>query len=190
MKKFLSIIKRLLSFLFISILIGYSIFLVNAKFVLHEQLPMLSGYAHAVVLSGSMEPTIAVNDLIIIKEQTNYNKDDIITYIDDENTLITHRLIKIEDNKVTTKGDANNVLDPTFDKEQIKGKVIAIIPKAGYIIIFMQNPLCVVTVVVIAFILMERSYSKEKETKSEDLEAIKAEIEALKAEMSENNNNS
>ncbi len=185
MKKALNIAARILWFLFVSILIGYSIFLLNARFVLHEQLPMPGGYGHAVVLSGSMEPTISVNDLIIIKKQDSYSEGDIVTYLDEENTLITHRIIGINDTTVTTKGDANNVSDPNFDEERIKGKVIAILPKMGYVITLMQNPLCVVTVVIIAFILLERSYSKEKESKSEDIEAIKAEIEALKAEMSE-----
>ncbi|MGN0498072.1 MAG: signal peptidase I [Acutalibacteraceae bacterium] len=182
-KNILKITARILWFLLVSILVGYNIFLINAKYVLHDQLPMLAGYGQAVVLSGSMEPTIEVNDFLIIKQQDTYEINDIVTYIDDKNTLITHRIVGLNDSSVKTKGDANNVADAEFDIARIKGKVIAIIPKMGYVVTFLQNPLCVICVVIIAFILLERSYSKEKKKNSTDVEAIKAEINALKTEM-------
>lgn len=182
-KRILKISARLLCFLFISILIGYNVFLLNAKYVLHDKLPMLGGYGHAVVLSGSMKPAIDENDLLVIHKQDSYEINDIVTYIDYENTPVTHRIIEINGSSVRTQGDANNVPDSEFDVERIKGKVIAIIPKMGYVVDFLQNPLCVICVVTIALILLEHSYSLEKKNKTANVEAIKAEIDALKAEM-------
>ena len=187
MKKILKTAGRIFSFFIISLLIGYSIFLVNAKFVLHEQLPMLGGYGQAVVLSGSMEPAISVNDLLIIQKTDEYEVGDIITFVDSSNDLVTHRIKEINGDEITTKGDANNTCDKPFNIERIKGKVIAIIPKIGYIITFIQNPFCVVCIIIITFILMERSYSKEKKNKDLNIEQIKAEIEALKNETQQQN---
>lgn len=183
-KKILKYTAKVFGFFIISIMIGYCVFMMNAKMVLHEQLPMIAGYGNAVVLSGSMEPTFTVNDCLIIHEQEKYELDDIITFIDSDNMLVTHRIIKINGDEIITQGDANNVHDKAISIEQIKGKVIKIIPKLGYIISFMQNPFFVVIIVVLVFILMEHSYSKEKKQKSEKLEALKAEVERLKSEQS------
>jgi len=81
------------------------------------------GYRTFKVGSGSMEPTLKVNDLILVKKQNNYNVKDIITFkIDDE--YITHRLVEQNKTRVVTKGDANNALDKDFSKDKIVGKVI------------------------------------------------------------------
>ena len=182
MKKALKFVLKIPGFLLLSILIGYNVFLLNAKFVLHEQLPMLNGYGHAIVLSGSMQPTFDVNDLLIIQKCDKYEVDDIVTFVDKNNDLVTHRIISIDSKNETfiTRGDANNIHDPELKTDRIKGKVICIIPKFGNVISFLQNPFCVLTVVTIAFILLERSYSKEKEKKQSDIDKIKAEIELLK----------
>lgn len=180
LKKVLKIVVRMFGFLLASLLIGYGVFLVNAKFVLHEPLPMLGGIGQAIVLSGSMEPEISVNDLLIIQKCGNYDEGDIITYIDAKNTLVTHRIIKIDGTEITAKGDANNTCDPVFEEERIKGKVIAIIPKAGYVMNIIQNPMCIFVIIVVTFILAERSYRKEQKKKNQNIENLKAEIEALK----------
>ncbi len=187
MRKFFKIFIKILWFLFVSVLIGYSVFLLNAKFILHEKLPMIGGVGHAVVLSGSMEPVISVNDLLIIKSQDSYEIDDIITYVDNENMLVTHRIIELNGTTVKVKGDANNAADPEFNYERIKGKVIAIIPKLGYVVVFFQNPLCVICVVVLAFILLERSYAKKEQDATNNLDSIKAEIEKIKSTAIDSN---
>lgn len=183
MKKILKTVVRMLGFLFVSVLIGYCIFLVNAKFVLHEQLPMICGYGNAVVLSGSMEPNISVNDLLIIKKCDDYKVGDIITFVDTHNDLVTHRIIKVNGSEITAQGDANNVSDPIFNIERIKGKVVAVLPQIGYVITFIQNPFCVVCIIIFTFILMEHSYSKEKKNKDTNIESIKAQIDVLKKEL-------
>ena len=73
--------------------------------------------------SGSMEPYLKVNSVILIKEFDDYNIDDIITYYDDGD-YITHRIIRIEDSDYITKGDANNTEDLPITKDMIVGKLI------------------------------------------------------------------
>ncbi len=182
MRKVLKIAARILGFLLVSVVVGYSLFLANAKYIMHEQLPMLGGYGYAIVLSGSMEPVISVNDVVIVKSQDSYEPGDIITYADEDGTLITHRIVSIDDDEVIVRGDANNTNDPAFSVDSIKGAVVAIIPKVGYLVKLMQQPIFMLCAVALAFFLMERSYSKEEKEKTQDIDDIKAEIARLKGE--------
>ena len=75
------------------------------------------------VESGSMEPTLKVNDLIIVKTMRDYNIGDIVTF-KDEGQYITHRIVEKDNDMITTKGDSNNTKDPTINKNQIVGRVI------------------------------------------------------------------
>ena len=76
-------------------------------------------------MTGSMEDNIHAGDYILILKKDNYRVGDIVTF-SKEGYYITHRIIKMEGNKVTTKGDANNVEDATINESSIIGKVILI----------------------------------------------------------------
>lgn len=80
------------------------------------------------VISGSMEPTIKVGDIIIIKKSNDVKVGDVVTYIDD-NEYITHRVVSIDKDKVVTKGDANNTNDSEIKKSMIMGKYVLTITK-------------------------------------------------------------
>ena len=75
------------------------------------------------IKTGSMEDNIHVGDHILIVKQNDYKIGDVVTYKKD-NGYITHRIIKIDQDKITTKGDANNVEDESVDKKRIVGKVV------------------------------------------------------------------
>lgn len=82
------------------------------------------GYTFFEVISGSMAPTIDTYDLVVIKLDEVYKKDDIITFYKD-NSFITHRIIEYKDDEhILTKGDANNTTDKEISKNIIIGKVI------------------------------------------------------------------
>ena len=186
MMKGLKILKfsvRMLCFILVSFLIGGSVFFVNARLVLHKQLPMIGGYGQAVVMSGSMSPTIEVDDLLIIKKCYTYKKGDIITFVDYANDLVTHRIVDINGKEVITKGDANNTTDKPFEQERIQGKVIKTIPKVGKLIGLLQNPAVVVMIVVIFILFMRESHNKAIEENDERLGELRVEIEKLKSEM-------
>lgn len=77
------------------------------------------------VKTGSMEDRIHVGDYILIYRKNNYQVGDVVTFIRSEG-FITHRIIKMEGNKVTTKGDANNTIDEPVSRDNILGKVIIV----------------------------------------------------------------
>lgn len=83
-------------------------------------------YVMFCVSSGSMYPTLKINDIVIVRKQKKYFIDDIITYFDESfNGYVTHRIIDIKNGKFITKGDSNNVVDKNpVNDEQIVGKVI------------------------------------------------------------------
>ena len=49
---------------------------------------------------------------------------DVITYEEDENYFVTHRIIEKYENKLITKGDKNNEADVEINNSQIVGKVV------------------------------------------------------------------
>ena len=90
------------------------------------------GYTILEVKSGSMEDHILIGDLLLVKVLENKNKDelkinDVITFRKEKH-LITHRIIKLEENSLTTKGDANNTEDEPIVFDDIIGKVVKILP--------------------------------------------------------------
>jgi len=78
------------------------------------------------VETGSMEDNIHAGDYILIyKKSGNYKVGDVVTY-KVNNYFVTHRIVKIEDDYVTTKGDANNTEDAKITKNEIVGKAILV----------------------------------------------------------------
>ena len=75
------------------------------------------------VETGSMENKIHPGDYILLLKKSKYYVGDIVTF-KVKNYFITHRIVKIENNKVVTKGDANNEEDEEINLDQIEGKVI------------------------------------------------------------------
>lgn len=122
------------------ILLGCSSYLLLSRLLYRESYPQLFGYSAAVVVSGSMEHTIEIKDLIIIHRQQEYEIGDIITY-KNKNHLVTHRIIGKSMDGFQTKGDANNVADlEPAPEENVLGKVIYVIPKVGWFIEIVKTP--------------------------------------------------
>ena len=88
------------------------------------------GYTLFEVQSGSMSPTINVDDMLLVKLTTDIKKGDIITYKNEEN-FITHRVIEANGDKIITKGDSNNSEDKIINKDAVLGKIVKIFPKFG-----------------------------------------------------------
>ncbi len=110
----------------------------------------LFGFQVFTVLSGSMEPTYHTGSLIYVKE-ADYRalkSGDVITYMANENTVVTHRIVGIvpddEDASVLrfrTKGDANDAEDGKLvHYRNIIGTPVFSIPYLGYAANFIQNP--------------------------------------------------
>jgi len=119
---------------------------------------LLGGYRPLIVQSGSMEPTIMTGDVIVIATAPNYQKNDVVTFQDPENGIITHRIIEIKndnDTQFVTKGDANRTQDESLIFEnQIMGKTILIVPRLGYFINFTRTKPGIIIFLIIPGILI------------------------------------
>ena len=75
------------------------------------------------VKTGSMEPFINVDDIVLVKHTKDVKINDIVVY-KKNNEYIIHRIIEINKNEIITKGDANNTNDKAITKDDIIGKYI------------------------------------------------------------------
>ena len=178
MKKGVTILRRLFLVL-LGLVLGMILYFTNAQNILGNQLPMPFGIGIANVLSGSMEPTFSKGTLLIIKETEEVHIGDIVVYQSD-NSLVVHRITDIQQDQITTQGDANNAPDPIFDRSEIKGKVIAWIPYLGTLLSMVRTPAGVIILLLLAFLLIEGAFRRQKEEDEQEIEAIKAEIRRLK----------
>ena len=176
-----SIIRRVI-LVILGLIIGTNAYLANAKTLTGNQMPMPFGYGAAVVLSGSMEPVLSKGDLIIVKEKESYKLGDVVVFQSGK-SLIVHRIIKIDDKKVITQGDANNVADPEFDTQFIKGKEVLMIPYIGVLVDIIKTPTGTIVILILAVWMVEYSFRKQKNEDSKKQEEIKAEIRRLKEEQ-------
>ena len=170
---------RYIVFSFIGIVLGLFVYTQNAKGLLKDKMPMPFGYGMSVVLSGSMESRLSVDDLVIIKATDRFEVNDIVLYQDGD-SLVIHRIIEIDGDTVTTKGDANNVADKPIHKSQIKGVLVFDIARLGAVVNVLKQPVFIFIILAAALLLAELSYRKEKGNDAEELDEIKKMIEELK----------
>lgn len=161
---------------------GLSLFHWNASVLAGNALPMPFGTGVAVVLSGSMSPTLEVNDLIVVREKDSYVVGDIVVF-QSERDLVVHRMVAREGDSIITQGDANNVADDPIAESAIKGAVVARIPYAGAVVNVLKIPVVGILLLIGALVLTERSFQTKKQAEKEKLDGIKAEIRRLKEEM-------
>lgn len=119
--------------------------------------PLIVGYHPVVILTGSMSPTYKVGTIVYYKqvEESKLKVGDAITFKNNADATVTHRLNKIEDGLYETKGDAN--VTPDVEKiayQNILGKVASVtIPLLGYYICFINNHLYIVAIILLIIII-------------------------------------
>lgn len=180
-KKRLKTVGRVVLLVFISLFIGLRLYSWNAKTLVGNLMPMPFGWGVSVVLSGSMEPELSVDDLVIVHEQESYKVDDVVVY-QDGGSLVIHRIISVDGEQIVTKGDANNMADDPVALSAVKGKAVAIIPYAGVVVRFLKSPVGFLLILVAALLLFELPYLRQRRKETEEQEKIKEEIRKLKGE--------
>ncbi len=164
----------------------------------------LFGFRIYHILTGSMEPTIAVDSKVVVRSVDPYklNEGDIITFISKDPAIYgnanTHRIIEVTQDEAgalcfTTKGDANNVADKIkVYPEDIVGKVVFKVSSAVSLFLgFLHTKQGFVLVILFPFLLVIGLLMKEFKrdvkqytnvTKTAD---TMAEIELMKLQIAE-----
>lgn len=133
--KIFKIVYGTLKTIFFTILILYVVFICVQRLSGNNS---VFGFRLFTVATGSMKGVYNVNDVIAVKDFDNkkLKVGDDIAFIGNrgglENKLVTHRIIKIEEESngriFTTKGVKNSVEDPSITESQILGKVVGVVP--------------------------------------------------------------
>ena len=145
MGKIFKIAFNVLLILIIVILVGYFALKMTNKIKVYN------------IETGSMEKTIHIGDYVLIYRNDKYFVGDIVTFkVDDY--YITHRIIEKKDGKITTKGDANNVVDDEITEDQIVGKVIY----SGGLLNIVINYKFVIAAFLIGLYLLSCYFEEEK----------------------------
>lgn len=146
-RKVMKWISGIVTSVLMIVLVGVALLVLSTKLTGGD--PEVLGYQLKTVLSGSMEPDIQTGSIIAVKSVTDgskFKKGDVITFMEEENKLITHRITEVNktDSGVlyTTKGDNNNAVDmePVLAENVVGVYSGFTIPFIGYLINFTQSP--------------------------------------------------
>ena len=140
------------------------------KFIKKSNNISFFGYKQYIVMTGSMQPSYNIGDLIFEKEiaKEDIKLNDVITYsLESGQDTVTHRVIDIiEENGETYyqfKGDNNNSPDPDLvTYEQIQGKVIYKIDKLGSLIAEFVSGTGVILILIIFILSYMKTNRKEE----------------------------
>lgn len=125
----------------------------------------------AVVMSGSMEPTIETGSIIVINERDrDVKRGDIIAFkIGD--IAVAHRVVDVQDDKFITKGDNNKSVDTGIvTSDMIEGTVIFHIPEVGYAVKWLGTMPGMISIFIAAAVVMLIGYLVNKEEIGEEKE--------------------
>ncbi|MDY7222689.1 signal peptidase I SipW [Halalkalibacterium halodurans] len=142
--KILKIISKSMTFLLFLLMISVAML----SIISHASggKPTVLGHQLNVVLSGSMEPAFHTGSIIAVKQVegngTGFQAGDVITFLKEDNTLVTHRIVEVLQNgdhvQYVTKGDNNDAadLEPVLAANVVGEYTGFTVPYLGYILTF------------------------------------------------------
>lgn len=161
MKKIRKLINNISCVCLIIILISVC----YSKFISKDEMITLFGKGFLVIITESMYPTIESGELIIISEKKSYKEGDIITYLDQENMIVTHRINEINDKTFIAKGDNNNIEDDECNIDRIYGKVIYQSKLLGLFVLYFLKPSLIIYVF---YLIISEIFFALKKVKQEE----------------------
>lgn len=147
------------------------------------------GISFLTVLTGSMEPTLPINSLVILRatDPNTLEVGDIVTYLRPNNTTVTHRIIEVIENYRGTQergfrlqGDNNTLAD---SEVVLAVNVIGIIIYnnlfLGQVVLFIQQNIVLIViylVLLVALIYVIKKFLLGKKGNYEEVKEIESEI--------------
>lgn len=119
--------------------------------------------AYVIVSGNSMEPGMHRGDLVIVRQATDYQIGDIVTYRHPEIGPVIHRIVAQEDSRFVFKGDNNDWIDAYRpDQTEFIGKFWLQIPSAGRIIEQLRAPWSMAFLAAVLGVMVVTSVKGEK----------------------------
>lgn len=133
-------VSKVINSIILGILIIVLVCICYSRFIKKDEMVTVFGKGFLVIVTESMSPTIESGDFIVISKQDEYEEGDIITYLDESDMIVTHRIVEINDNTFIAKGDNNNIEDNKTDIKNIYGKVILKSSVIGFFVLYLLKP--------------------------------------------------
>lgn len=188
--------KILYYILFLVIVLPFLIFnltLIIKSKLYPDKIADFMGYKPFIVMSGSMETTINIGDLVIVKKvnSSSIHIGDIIAF-KNGNIVISHRVKEVINDsgiyKFKTKGDNNNVADDFIvSSDAIEGIFVNKIPGLGSILLFLGKPIGLLMVILVIIIISTALYFVKFGYSTKDAELMR-EFQEFKRNKELNNN--
>ena len=161
----------------VTLVVIFAIFLMGSRLV---------GLQVFNVVSGSMEPTYSVGDLLYVKtvDPDSVKVGDPITFVLNEELVVaTHRVVEVdaENRHFITKGDANKTEDAQpVHFNNLVGVPVFAVPLLGYVSAFIQSPLGMYIAIGFGVALLAAVFLPDLLTKKEKKQAPEEEQEEVK----------
>lgn len=188
--------KILYYILFLVIVLPFLIFnltLIIKSKLYPDKIADFMEYKPFIVMSGSMETTINIGDLVIVKKVNSgsIHAGDIIAF-KNGNIVISHRVKEVINDsgtyKFKTKGDNNNVADDFIvNSDAIEGIFVNKIPGLGSILLFLGKPIGLLMVILVIIIVSTALYFVKFGYSTKDAELMR-EFQEFKRNKELNNN--
>lgn len=164
------------------------------------QVPQVLGYSVFRVMTGSMEPEIRSDSLLVVKKTPpeDIAPGDVISFFSPdpvlEGAVNTHRVVRVEKEngrtQFITKGDAN-VIEDTYptDASALVGRVVFKSYGLGKVVSLLSNPLVFGSIILLPLliILLMNLYRAVRIAadiaKKEEEEAVRQALEEIKAKQ-------
>ncbi len=159
MKLILNIIKNVVIVFYTILAFSILLLFIEKQFNLDDY-PNVFGYNILKVKSGSMSPTINVNDYVLTKkiDGNNAKVGDIVVY-KEENYYVTHKLISKENDIYETKGDFNNISE-RINSLQVKAIVVLYGTKFTQLINTLLSPYFIILIGVFGLLIPDMILNK------------------------------
>ena len=161
--KILKIVVDIIVYFLIAVVGLYLILSLYSKYIKKDEIFSIGKYYIFQIITGSMEYELRIGDYIIIEKSDKYEVGDIVTYKEDD-YYITHRINKIDESGIITKGDANSSLDKPISENKIVGKYLF---KAKILTFLMRYKVLIISII-IAIIILESAFSNKKGNNKEE----------------------
>lgn len=199
------LIQNVINFVSIVLIILSLLVLLTVVLTRKGDVPSFMGYSLFRVMTGSMEPEIPTNSLIVVKKVSpeELKVGDVISFFSRDPALYgevnTHRIIEIEQENgkycFLTQGDANNVPDryPT-PEEDLVGIVVMSTVTGGKVVRLLSNPLIFFPVIFLPLLVLllksiyESFVVAKKLVREEEEAAVREAIDAILKEKESGNN--
>ena len=202
---FVKVLRTIINILSVFMIIVALFVLLSVVMTKPGQAPSILGYSSFRVLSGSMQPTIRTDSMILVKKTapSQIHEGDIISFYSSDPALSgsvnTHRVLSVEQQNgiyiFYTKGDANIIPDeyPTSGNDVI-GVVVFSSYTLGVLIRLLSNPVVFIPIILVPLLLLlilnmvktiRLAKIAAKEEEAQQIQEIKEELERRKKQRAE-----